>query len=146
VETNRGHNLGRILLAGCAEPNTGVPGEIAGHAGDRVLRAPAAGIFLTTCEIGDPVGYGEIIGEVAGCPVTAPLGGILRGLIRPGISVVRGLKLGDIDPRGRREYCSAISDKGRAIAGAVLECIMRHYNVIPSEGRHRVVRRTLAGA
>ncbi len=146
VETNRGHNLGRILLAGSAEPNTGIPGEIAGHAGDRVLRAPAAGIFRTTRAIGDLVACGDLIGEVAGSPVTAPLGGMLRGLIRPGTSVVRGLKLGDIDPRGRREYCGAISDKGRAIAGAVLESIMRHYNVIPSEGKHRVVRRTLAGA
>lgn len=141
VETNRGHNLGRILLAGSAEPNTGIPGEIAGHTGDRVLRAPAAGLFLTTREIGDPVGHGEIIGEVAGCPVIAPLGGVLRGLIRPGSNVVHGLKLGDIDPRGRREYCSAISDKGRAIAGAVLEAIMRHCNVIPSDGKRRAARR-----
>lgn len=142
VETNRGHNLGRIMLAGSAEPNTGVPGEIAGHTSDRVLRAPAAGIFRTTREIGDPVGCGEIIGEVAGCPVTARLDGILRGLIRPGGNVVRGLKLGDIDPRGRREYCSVISDKGRAIAGAVLEAIMRHCNVVRSDGNRRVVRRT----
>jgi xanthine dehydrogenase accessory factor len=70
-----------------------------------------------------------VIGHVAGHPVTARLDGILRGLIRPGTAVVRGLKLGDIDSRGRREYCDTISDKARAIAGAALEGVMRYCNV-----------------
>ena len=43
IETNRGHNLGRLFLTGEAEPNTGIPGEIAGFAADRVFRAPVAG-------------------------------------------------------------------------------------------------------
>lgn len=54
---------------------------------------------------------------------------MLRGLIRPGTLVERGLKLGDIDPRGRAEYCDTISDKARAIAGAALEAVMRYRNV-----------------
>jgi len=41
------------------------------------------------------------------------------------------MKIGDIDPRGRPEYCHTISDKARAIAGAVLEGVMRYYNVPP---------------
>jgi xanthine dehydrogenase accessory factor len=129
IETNRGHNLGRIIVSGSAEPNTGVPGEIAGHTDERVLRAPAAGAFETGREIGDRVSRGEVIGHVAGHPVIARLDGILRGLIRPGTAVVRGLKLGDIDPRGRRDYCDTISDKARAIAGAALEGVMRYCNV-----------------
>ncbi len=128
IETNRGHDLGRIIAAGSAAPNTGIPGEIAGHTDDRVLRAPCEGVFLTGREIGDRIGKDEIVGAVAGQPVTARIGGILRGLIRPGTAVVRGLKLGDIDPRGRPEYCDTISDKARAIAGAVLEGVMRHCN------------------
>lgn len=128
IETNRGHDLGRLLERGRAAPNTGVPGDIAGHTNDRVLRAPAAGEFRTERRIGDFVRRGDVIGEVAGHPVTAPLDGVLRGLIRPGTAVARGLKLGDIDPRGRREYCDTISDKARAIAGAALEGVMRHCN------------------
>ena len=31
IETNRGHNLGRIITTGIAEPNTGIPGRIGGH-------------------------------------------------------------------------------------------------------------------
>jgi xanthine dehydrogenase accessory factor len=60
--------------------------------------------------------------------VTARIDGVLRGLIHPGTAVAPGLKLADIDPRGRREYCHTISDKARAIAGAALEGVMRYCN------------------
>jgi len=52
IETNRGHNLGRMILTGGAEPNTGIPGEIAGFTAERVFRAPRAGKFLNVKEIG----------------------------------------------------------------------------------------------
>jgi xanthine dehydrogenase accessory factor len=128
IETNRGHDLGRIIASGSAEANTGIPGNIAGHTDDRVLRAPAAGIFESQSAIGDHVHRNDVIGQVAGHPVTAGLDGMLRGLIRPGTAVTDGLKLGDIDPRGKREHCRTISDKARAIAGAVLEGVMRYCN------------------
>lgn len=128
IETNRGHDLGRIIVSGSAAPNTGVPGEIAGHAASRVLRSPAAGAFETDRGIGDLVRAQDVIGHVAGHPVTAGIDGVLRGLIRAGTAVAPGLKLGDIDPRGRREYCHTISDKARAIAGAALEGVMRYCN------------------
>ena len=43
VETNRGHNLGRIISQGEAEADTKVPGIIGGFSSERVLRAPADG-------------------------------------------------------------------------------------------------------
>jgi len=128
IETNRGHDLGRIIDCGSAEPNTGVPGDIAGHTDERVLRAPVAGTFESQRAIGDKVSRGDVVGQVAGQPVTARLDGMLRGLIRSGTAVTAGLKLGDIDPRGKREHCHTISDKARAIAGAALEAVMRHCN------------------
>ena len=45
VETMRGHYLGRALYEGSPLENTAVPGLIGGYAGERVLRAPADGIF-----------------------------------------------------------------------------------------------------
>jgi xanthine dehydrogenase accessory factor len=132
IETNRGHNLGRIIEAGCAEANTGIPGSIAGHTADRVVRAPAAGVFASDLAIGDRVEKGDALGRVAGRPVAAGTGGVLRGLIRSGTEVPAGLKLGDIDPRGKAEYCATISDKARAIAGSVLEAVMRHCNRRPT--------------
>lgn len=128
VETNRGHNLGRILTEGEAEADTGIPGTIGGYAVERVLRAPTEGIITTCKKIGDPVVPGEIVAEVAGRPVKARIKGVLRGLIREGTPVPVGLKVGDIDPRGNPAYCTTISEKARAIAGAVLEGIMRQYN------------------
>jgi len=132
IETNRGHDLGRLIACGSAAPNTGIPGDIAGHTDERVLRAPAAGTFQSQRAIGDKIRRDDIVGQVAGKPVSARLDGVLRGLIRPGTAVTTGLKLGDIDPRGKAEHCHTISDKARAIAGAALEGVMRYCNQ-PSE-------------
>ena len=128
IETKRGHDLGRVITSGPAAPNTGVPGDIAGQTDTRVLRAPVEGTFRSDRSIGDTVRTGDIVGYVAAQAVSARLNGVLRGLLRTGTEVPQGLKLGDIDPRGRREYCDTVSDKARAIAGAALECVMRHCN------------------
>jgi len=128
IETNRGHDLGRLIASGSAEPNTGIPGNIGGFTDERVLRAPVAGVFHSTRTIGDMVRKDEIVGQVDGYPVTSRLDGVLRGLIRPGTSVTAGLKLGDIDARAHPDECRTISDKARAIAGAALEAVMRHFN------------------
>lgn len=36
IETQRGHNLGRVIYEGSAAPNTGIPGEIGGFSSERV--------------------------------------------------------------------------------------------------------------
>jgi len=128
IETNRGHKLGRVIDAGPADPNTGVPGPVNGVTEERVLRSPADGIFHAVRSIGDIVEKGECIGDVDGAPMTAKIGGVIRGLIMSDIPVTKGLKMGDIDPRGDVSYCATISDKARAIGGSVLEAIMRKYN------------------
>lgn len=128
IETHRGHDLGRILTIGSAEPDTGIPGPIDGVTEDRVLRAPDEGEFLSSCRIGAWVEKGEVVGRVADTEVIGRIGGVLRGLIRPGTWVTSGLKIGDIDPRGNVTHCFTISDKARAIAGSVLEAVLRTYN------------------
>jgi len=128
VETNRGHNLGRLITAGQAEANTGIPGNIGGFTKERVLRAKANGPFTTDRKIGDQITKGDVIGQVGTEAVTAPIDGILRGLIRPGSQVTTGLKIGDIDPRGDAGYCHTVSEKARALGGSVLEAILAVYN------------------
>lgn len=127
VETQRGHNLGRLLASGSAAPNTGVPGAVQGITTDRVLRAPASGPWRNERDIGDMVRKGDRVGTVQGEALSAPIDGVLRGLLRPGLTVSKGLKMGDIDPRGNREFCFTISEKALAIAGGVLEAILRAY-------------------
>ncbi|CAB1078784.1 Xanthine and CO dehydrogenases maturation factor, XdhC/CoxF family [Olavius algarvensis Delta 1 endosymbiont] len=128
IETNRGHNLGRIVTAGPAQPNTGIPGTIGGFAAKRVIRAPIEGKFTARRSIGDQVNTGEVIGLVNDTNIRSNIGGMLRGLIRSGTSVSAGLKIGDVDPRGQVDYCRTISDKSRAIGGSVLEAVLRVYN------------------
>jgi xanthine dehydrogenase accessory factor len=128
IETNRGHNLARIITSGAAEPNTGIPGPVGRYTEERVLRAPNDGEFIARRSIGHAVRKGDVIGSVAANTVIASIDGVLQGLIRSGSVVRRGLKIGDIDPRGVVDYCSTISDKARAIAGSVLEAILRVFN------------------
>ena len=128
IETNRGHRLGRVIEKGEAAPDTGVPGEISGYTWERVLRAPVSGKFRGMKRIGDRVEAGEVAGEVAGAPVEAKIAGVLRGILRDGLWVQERMKIGDVDPRGVREYCFTISEKARAIAGGVLEGILMRYN------------------
>ncbi len=127
VETNRGHDLGRVILHGAAEPDTGIPGVIAGYGAERVLRAPSDGVVEALCGIGDSRRAGEAVFAVRGsgrAVVVSPFDGVVRGLIRPGFEVTVGFKIADVDPRCRREHCYSISDKARAIAGGVLEAIL----------------------
>ncbi len=129
IETNRGHDLGRVIKTGEAETNTGVPGDIAGFTVARVLRAPCEGQFISERFIGESVKAGDVIGMVGTETVTAKIDGVLRGLIRPDSKVRQGLKIGDIDPRGIVSYCNTVSDKARTLGGAVLEAILSKYNM-----------------
>jgi xanthine dehydrogenase accessory factor len=121
VETSRGHCLGRVIWSGSAAPDTGVPGEIGGFTKERLLRAPAAGVFRGAREIGDEIVAGDLIGRVGDVSVRAQIDGVLRGLLYPGLEVATGFKLGDVDPRACREHCFEVSDKALAIAGGVVE-------------------------
>ena len=126
VETNRGHDLGRVIFRGSAEGNTGVPGLIAGHDRGRVIYAPVAGAVEALRAIGDTVEAGEPLLSIRGVAATAAIRGVVRGLIRPGFDANEGLKVADVDPRCMREHCFSVSDKARAIAGGVLEAILTH--------------------
>jgi len=124
VETKRGHALGRVIESGTALPDTGVPGRVGGFGKERLLRSPAGGAFESARAIGDLVEEGERVASVAGEPVSAGIAGVVRGLIADGAIVGRGDKVGDVDPRGAEVDPRAISDKARAIGGAVLEALL----------------------
>ncbi len=124
VETNRGHDLGKMIFDGKATPNTGVPGDIKGYTTQRVLRSPCKGIVRNQLGIGSMVKAGDIICSVNEETVHAQIDGVVRGLIKDGLNVSQNDKIGDVDPRGELKYCNTISDKGRNIAGGVLEAIL----------------------
>ncbi len=125
VETQRGHELGRVLLEGAARPDTGIPGVLGGEGARRVVRAPLAGLFRVEREIGCLVQRGERLGRVGSSPVLSPLDGLLRGLLHDGLEVRAGEKIADVDPRGDQVDVHTLSDKSRAVGGGVLEAAMR---------------------
>ena len=91
------------------------------------VNTDAGSYFTSDLDIGTIVESGAVVGRVGDVPITAEISGVIRGLIKPGTRVKKGLKIGDIDPRGDVSYCNTISDKSRAVAGGVLEAIMRFY-------------------
>ena len=147
IETKRGHDLGRLIYEGAAAVNTGVPGMIAGYGAERVVHAPTAGILRARVQIANTIEKDAVIAVIeperqtgicgaGGCAcdwqtlgavaVRASLTGLLRGLIRDGYPVTKGMKIADIDPRSEEyDNCFKISDKARCIAGGVLEALLR---------------------
>ncbi len=128
VETRRGPYLGRVYWHGAAQENTGKPETVMGLDYARVLRAPRDGTVLLRAAIGDAIAKDQVVAAVDGMEVRAPFPGILRGLIAQQTLVTAGMKIGDIDPRGRREYSFMVSDKSLAVGGGVLEAILSWLN------------------
>jgi len=129
IETNRGHFLGRVIWDGAPEADTGIPGAVARHRDDRVLRSPGDGLFKSQVEIGNWVRRGQMIAVVEDQMIYAPFDGILRGLLHDGLRVHRGLKVGDIDPRQDLRISTYVSEKSLAIGGGVLEALLTHSEI-----------------
>jgi xanthine dehydrogenase accessory factor len=126
IETRRSHMLGRVIWDGATQPDSGEP------EGDprRVLRAPADGKIIGQKKIGEHVAEGEVIALIGEQhPVISPFAGVLRGLIRDGLVVSKGLKIGDVDPRDDPSLCYLVSDKALAIGGGVLEAILTRQDI-----------------
>jgi len=124
VETKRGHYLGKVIYNGSAIPNTGVPGDIGGYTNERIIRATNDGRILPISKIGDYVEKGDTVAYVNETPIFAEINGIIRGMLQKDVSVFKGMKSGDIDPRCEKNHCFTISDKARSIGGGVLEAIL----------------------
>lgn len=123
IETMRGPDLGKPIFKGTALPNTGIPGDVLGYTVERVLRAPRDGKFLARLKIGDIVRQGEAVAFVDGEPVKAGIGGVVRGLLRDGLNVQAGMKVGDVHPAEDPTVCYVMTDKARAVGRGALEAV-----------------------
>lgn len=129
IETQRGHQLARVLTDCAPAPDTGIPGMIGGYAKERVIKSPVAGVFITTGKIGDMVKADDSIGYIQTSngkkvPVKTVISGVLRGILYNGLTVFQDMKIADVDPRPVYEHCFSCSDKARAIGGGALEAIL----------------------
>jgi hypothetical protein len=83
----------------------------------------APGRWHTAVEIGSRIFKHFIVGHLGGEAIRAPFDGILRGVVRDGTEVPEGVKLLEIDPRGRRASWSGIDGRARTIAAAVTRAV-----------------------
>lgn len=125
IETNRGKQLGNVILKGRAQDYTGVPAAVNSVTCNRVLRSPSPsrGHFKSIYKIADFVNRGSVIGTVNNIDIVSQIDGVIRGLIHEKVEVCENQKIGDIDPRGERELCYKISDKAHAIGQGVMNAI-----------------------
>ena len=127
IETLRGHQLGRHIHKGQAQPNTGLPGLVAGQSQLRVIHAPTSGKLRILRDIGQAVEAGETIALVGDTAVVASISGLVRGMLPPGFPVRQGMKMADLDPRlSEKDNCATISDKARALGSSVAVACFHH--------------------
>jgi len=123
IETAWGDDLGAVVWQGRTRDLSGEPQPIAGHARDRYVYAPAAGIFTTSMSVGDSVVRGQEVARIGDLALTAPLSGYLRGLTHHGAPVREGTKIIEVDPRDNRDGVSGLAERPRRIAEGVLKAI-----------------------
>jgi xanthine dehydrogenase accessory factor len=127
VETGY-EGMGRVIWQGATKPLEGEPRTIAGHARDRYVYAPIAGVFRTTAQIGNLVTAGQQIARIGEAMLHAPIDGILRGLTHDNVPVPQKTKVIEVDPRGKEINIAGIADRPKRIAQGVLEAIKHRTN------------------
>ncbi|WP_213770901.1 xanthine dehydrogenase [Bradyrhizobium sp. dw_78] len=130
IET-RPSKAGQIIRSGPADPPDGVSERLGDHCGERFVRSEFAGRWQTAIEIGSRVFKDFVVGHLGSTPVRAPFDGILRGVVRDGAEVPSGVKLLEIDSRGRKANWTGIDNRGQAIANAVGKAISLHAASFP---------------
>jgi xanthine dehydrogenase accessory factor len=123
IETQWGDRLGAVIEAGPTRALAGEPRSFEGHARDRFVYAPVAGVMRTRAAIAQAVRTGEVVATIGDERLTAPLDGILRGLTHDGVPVEAGTKVIEVDPRGDGSAVIGIGVRPVRIADGVLEAI-----------------------
>ena len=125
VETRPG-KIGLVADARWTDTADGIASSLGDVGAERFVYSPFAGRWHTPVEIGTRVYKGLVLGHLSGVPVLAPRDGVLRGIARDGSEVPAGVKLLEIDPRGRDAQWTGTDQRGRAIANATAAAVRFH--------------------
>lgn len=122
VET-RPVKAGNVIAAGRTEDADGISRDLGGVGRERFVYSAEGGRWRTALDVGRRVFKGFPLGRVGGQLVTAPFDGLLRGIVRDDLDVPAGVKLVEIDPRGRHARWTGIDERGRVLAEATLRAM-----------------------
>jgi xanthine dehydrogenase accessory factor len=125
IETRPG-KIGLVTSRSWTDIADGVASSLGDVGAERFVYSQFAGRWRTPVEIGTRVYRDLVLGHLSGVPVLAPRDGILRGIARDGSEVPAGVKLLEIDPRGRHAQWTGTDERGRSIARAVQRAIEAH--------------------
>ncbi|GAB4538543.1 MAG: selenium-dependent molybdenum cofactor biosynthesis protein YqeB [Anaerolineales bacterium] len=141
IETGWGDALGAVLWKGATNPLSGEPREVGGHARDRYIYAPLAGLFQTSKEIGAQVHQGEEVARIDSTPLFAPMHGILRGLTHSNVPVAVKTKVVEIDPRLEDAQVAGVAERPARIAEGVLQAVQTWRDSSPRAAQNDKGRR-----
>jgi len=127
LDTNPGENLGKVLIEGeVGNPESAAQSEApVSH----ILKSEDSGVFTTERNIGEIVEAGDLIGKLNDIAITAPAGGVIRGLLRNEVKVLNNTSLAEVDSAHDKAICFNINKDMRIISGGVLEAILMGLNV-----------------
>lgn len=123
IETKPGQE-GRALRYGETLAADGISRRLGGIGNERFVYSPTAGRWITALDVGTRIYRDFPLGILGQQAIVAPFDGIVRGIARDGIEVRAGVKLIEIDPRGRGAQWTGIDDRSKAIATATCTAIM----------------------
>ncbi len=116
---------GTLVYRGSTEPADSEPSLLGGAGRERFAYSREPGRWHCAVDIGTRVFKNFAVGILNGSAVGAPFDGILRGVVRDGTEVPAGVKLLEIDPRGRRASWTGIDKRGASIARATMLAVRR---------------------
>jgi xanthine dehydrogenase accessory factor len=134
IET-RPSKVGRIIQQGSTDAADGISRRLGGSGAERFVYSPVPGRWHTPFEIGTRIFKDFIVGHLGGEVVRAPFDGMLRGVVRDGTEVPEGVKLLEVDPRGRKASWAGIDSRGKTIANAVTKAISIHTEAVTVQSR-----------
>lgn len=123
VESCWGDDLGQVISEGTAVDPVPTPPRLNGIGWERFVRSDRPGRFESELRIGDYVMADQVIGYLDGHGVMASISGYLRGLLHPGLSVLKGEKLCEIDPRESQAHFIGLAERPCGIADGVLRAL-----------------------
>jgi hypothetical protein len=122
IETHPAKN-GTIVQNGATEAADGIARQLGGTGRERFVYSDRSGLWHTPVDIGMRVFKGFLLGNLDGAAVHAPMDGVLRGIARDATRFPVGVKIVEIDARGRQAGWTGTDERGRAIAEATIKAI-----------------------